>query len=164
MKFQINLNPLHTFKAPLHRAVFLPFLVNGGLSHFPRMVFILARAACPSSLCQASELPHFRAVGGSPPGLWESVPRPPAPCQHPPVSEGPSAFKIHTTTWYYFPLYRLPAPLLMTDSTKTIFLQSPKPFNCLPETLGLRLVVVWRNKQSTSYWNGSDAGHSSPFF
>lgn len=49
---QINLNPLHTFKAPLQRAVFLPALVNGSLSHFPRMAFILARAACPSSLCQ----------------------------------------------------------------------------------------------------------------
>lgn len=68
-----------------------------GLSHFPRMAFLLARTAWPSSLCQGSEFPDLQAVGGCPPGLWGSMPRPPALFQHPPVSNGPLAFKIHTT-------------------------------------------------------------------
>lgn len=151
MKFQINLNPLHTFKASLQRTVFLPFLVNRGLSHFPGTAFILVRAVCPHLFARVVSFHTAELWGGSPPGLWGSMPRPPAPCQYPPVSDGPLAFKIHTATWHYFLFYRSPASLLMTDSTKTIFLPSPKHFNCLPETLGLRRVVALRNMHNTSY-------------
>lgn len=47
---------------------------RGGFSHFPRMAFLLARTACPSSLCQGSEFPDLQAVGGCPPGLGEACP------------------------------------------------------------------------------------------
>lgn len=97
---------LSSLLRPLKRAVFPPSLVHWGLSHFTRTALSLARAACPhvpqASRCQASRLPDFPAVGGAPPGPWQSMPSPQQPGRHPPGSDGLQLLKFTSQHDYRF--------------------------------------------------------------